>query len=115
MPVSRKSTAATRDRLIRAAEICFTEHGYDGTSLRQITRLAHVNLAAVNYHFASKRELWLEVMQRRLAPLNAERVRLIEAARARTLPGRPLSLEAIVRSHGHARRQRILTKARARA
>lgn len=95
MPVPRKSTAATRDRVLRAAEICFTEHGYEGSSLRQITRQARVNLAAVNYHFSSKRELWLEVMQRRLAPLNAERVRLIEAARAKTTPGQPLDLEQL--------------------
>jgi AcrR family transcriptional regulator len=95
MPVPRKSTAATRERLIRAAECCFTEHGYEGSSLRQITRQARVNLAAVNYHFSSKRELWLEVMQRRLAPLNAERVRLLEAARARTPAGQPLCLEQL--------------------
>ncbi len=95
MPVPRKSTAATRERILRAAECVFTEHGYEGASLRQITRQARVNLAAVNYHFSSKRELWLEVMQRRLAPLNAERVRLLEAARARTPAGQPLCLEQL--------------------
>ena len=95
MPLPRKSTNATRDRLLRAAERCFTEHGYEGASLRQITRLAGVNLAAVNYHFASKKELWLAVMQRRLLPLNAERVRLLEAARARTPAGRPIPLEQL--------------------
>ncbi len=95
MPVPRKSTAATRDRVLRAAEYCFTEHGYEGSSLRQITHQARVNLAAVNYHFSSKRELWLEVMQRRLAPLNAERVRMIEAARREAPPGQPLTLEQL--------------------
>jgi AcrR family transcriptional regulator len=95
MPVPRKSAAATRERLLRAAECCFTEHGYEGSSLRQITRLAHVNLAAVNYHFSSKRELWIEMMQRRLAPLNTERLRMLEAARAATPPGQPLSLEQL--------------------
>lgn len=95
MPAPRKTATATRDRLIRAAERCFTEHGYEGASLRQITQMAGVNLASVNYHFSSKRELWLEVMQRRLVPLNAERVRLIETARAATTPGRPLAVEQI--------------------
>jgi AcrR family transcriptional regulator len=95
MATPRKSTTATCDRLIRAAERCFTEHGYEGASLRQITRTAGVNLASVNYHFSSKRELWLEVMQRRLVPLNAERVRLIEAARAATPAGRPLPVEQV--------------------
>lgn len=95
MASPRKSTSATRERLIRAAERCFTEHGYEAASLRQITRLAGVNLASVNYHFSSKKELWLEIMQRRLVPLNAERVRLIEAARAATPAGRPLPVEQI--------------------
>jgi len=95
MALPRKSSSATRDRLLRAAERCFTEHGFEGSSLRQITRLAGVNLAAVNYHFASKRELWLEMMQRRLEPLNAERVRLIEEVRATTPAGKPISLERI--------------------
>jgi AcrR family transcriptional regulator len=95
MAATRKSSTATRERILRAAERCFTEHGFEGSSLRQITRLARVNLAAVNYHFSSKRELWLEMMQRRLGPLNAERVRLIEAARATTPPGSALSLEQI--------------------
>jgi len=95
MPAARKSADATRERVLRAAECCFTEHGYEGSSLRQITQQAKVNLAAVNYHFSSKRELWLEVMQRRIAPLNAERLRLLEAARARTPPGQPLSIEQL--------------------
>ncbi|HTB62983.1 MAG TPA: TetR/AcrR family transcriptional regulator [Opitutales bacterium] len=95
MSTPRKSTAATRERLIRAAERCFTEHGFDGASLRQITKMAGVNLASVNYHFSSKRELWLEVMQRRLVPLNAERVRLLETARAALPAGKPVPVEQI--------------------
>lgn len=91
----RKTAAATRERLLRAAEFCFTEHGYEGSSLRQITQQAKVNLAAVNYHFSSKRELWLEMMERRLVPLNAERLRLLEAVRAQTPVGRPLPLEQL--------------------
>jgi AcrR family transcriptional regulator len=95
MPTPRKSTDATRERLLRAAERCFTDYGYEGSSLRRITRLAGANLAAVNYHFSSKRELWLEIMQRRLAPLNAERVRLIEELRRRTPPGKPLPVDQV--------------------
>ncbi len=95
MPAPRKSAASTRERLLRAAECCFTEHGYEGSSLRQITQLANVNLAAVNYHFSSKRELWLEMMERRLAPLNVERVRRLEVLRAHTPAGQPLPLEQL--------------------
>ena len=40
----------TRERILDAAERLFMAHGYEGTSMRQITGEAGVNLAAVNYH-----------------------------------------------------------------
>ena len=46
------------------------EHGYEATSLRAITAAADVNLAAVNYHFGSKEELFQAVLTRRLDPMN---------------------------------------------
>ena len=45
---------STRDRILAAAEELFARTGVATTSLRAITALARVNLAAVNYHFGSK-------------------------------------------------------------
>ncbi len=59
------------------------EHGFEATSLRQITALAEVNLAAVSYHFGSKEELFESVLTRRLDPMNRERIALLDALRAR--------------------------------
>ena len=56
----------TRERILDAAERLFMAHGYEGTSMRQITGEAAVNLAAVNYHFGSKESLMQEVFRRRL-------------------------------------------------
>ena len=53
------------------------EHGFEATSLRQITALAEVNLAAVSYHFGSKEELFESVLTRRLDPMNRERIALL--------------------------------------
>lgn len=70
----------TLDRLLLAAESLFAENGYDGTTLRQITRHAKVNLAAVNYHHGDKESLYLEVLARRIRPINQTRLaRLSEA------------------------------------
>jgi AcrR family transcriptional regulator len=69
----------TRDRLLDAAERLFAEHGFDGASMRQITSGAEANLAAVNYHFGTKLALIHAVFARRLGPLNAERIRLLDA------------------------------------
>ena len=68
----------TRARILDAAERLFMAHGYDGTSMRQITGEAGVNLAAVNYHFGSKEALIQEVFRRRLNWLNEERMRALD-------------------------------------
>ena len=70
---------ATKARILSATEKLFVMHGFDATSLRAITTEAGVNLAAVNYHFGSKEELFALVLTYRLDSLNLERVRLLDA------------------------------------
>ena len=69
---------ATKGRILDAAEALFMEHGFEATSLRLITAAAAVNLAAVNYHFGSKEELFQAVLTRRLDPMNLARVALLD-------------------------------------
>ncbi len=69
----------TKERILDVAEQMFAENGFRGTSLRSITAAAHVNLAAVNYHFGSKEGLIEALFARRLVPMNNERVRRLEA------------------------------------
>ena len=73
-----RGPAATKDRILDAAEALFMEHGYEATSLRAITSAADANLAAVNYHFGSKEELFQAILTRRLDPMNQERVALLD-------------------------------------
>ncbi len=56
----------TKTRILDAAEKLFAERGFSETSLRLITGKAEVNLASVNYHFGSKRELIRAVLARYL-------------------------------------------------
>ena len=72
------TSAGTKTRILDAAEQLFMEHGFEATSLRSLTAAAGVNLAAVHYHFGSKEELFQAVLTRRLDPLNAERIKLLE-------------------------------------
>lgn len=62
-------TSTTIDRILDAAEVEFAAHGFVETSLRTITTKANVNLAAVNYHFGSKKGLIQSVTDRFLEPL----------------------------------------------
>ena len=72
----------TKDRILDTAERLFARDGIDATSLRTITAEAGVNLAAVNYHFQSKEALMHAVISRRLDPLNAKRLALLESIEA---------------------------------
>ena len=54
--------APARDRLIQAAGEIFGDQGFDGATVREITRRAKVNLAAINYYFRDKEELYLETL-----------------------------------------------------
>ncbi|MFQ5655535.1 MAG: TetR/AcrR family transcriptional regulator [Planctomycetota bacterium] len=81
--------ADTKDRILDAAERCFAEAGFNGTSLRTVTARAGVNLAAVHYHFGSKDGLFQAVFCRRLGPLNEERLLLLRECEARAGRGAP--------------------------
>jgi len=56
----------TRAALLECAEKLFLTHGFDGVSIRQITEASGANVAAVNYHFNGKTNLYREVIARRL-------------------------------------------------
>lgn len=60
-PDSKNKT--TRDRLLKVAEALFAKRGYHAVSVREITNAANCNLAAVNYHFGNKKNLYLDVFR----------------------------------------------------
>lgn len=76
-PRIRKDGVATRLAILLAAEDLFSQHGFDGVSIRDITRASNVDLALVNYHFKSKVNLFHEVLAMRVDEMNEKRVSLI--------------------------------------
>jgi AcrR family transcriptional regulator len=85
----------TKEKILDAAEALFMEHGFEATSMRQMTAAAGVNLAAVNYHFGSKEVLFQAVLTRRLDPMNQERIALLTRFEREASPG-ALSCERIL-------------------
>ena len=83
----------SRCRILDAAEELFARHGFDGTSIREITRLAEVNVAAVHYHFGSKEAVLRAVTDRVAQPISTRREALLEQARA---SAHPPSLESLL-------------------
>ena len=76
----------TKEKILDTAEKLFATHGYSVTSLRTITSEAGVNLAAINYHFKTKDGLLLAVLHRRIDPMNAHRLEMLDRAEAEGNP-----------------------------
>jgi AcrR family transcriptional regulator len=53
----------TQRRIVEAAGEIFAESGYEHTTIRAICDRASVNLAAINYHFGGKKNLYLAVLK----------------------------------------------------
>lgn len=90
------STEDTRERIVKAAEVLFAGKGFAATSLRQITKVAGVNLAAVNYHFGSKENLLVEILDRVVGPINTQRLQLLDEVEAGTTPDTKAVLTAFL-------------------
>ena len=59
---NKSSSEQTRARLLEAAREVFSQHGFQGATVREICRRADANGAAVNYHFGSKDSLIAEAL-----------------------------------------------------
>lgn len=82
----------TVTKILDAAEGLFAEQGFAETSLRSITSKADVNLAAVNYHFGSKKALIQAVFARYLDPFIESLGRSIDQMHQ----SEPLELEQVL-------------------
>jgi len=80
------ATGDARERLLDAAERLFAEHGFRAASVREITVAAGCNLAAVNYHFGGKLNLYREVFARRLRALRERRIAGVRQSTVETEP-----------------------------
>ena len=57
----RSDGLKTRDRILKAASEVFADKGYHDATVEDICRHAQTNVAAINYHFGSKDQLYAEV------------------------------------------------------
>ena len=69
--MARLARRDTKDRLVAAATALFAERGFHGTTVRDIAERAGANVAAGNYHYGSKKALYLEVLRAQFAEVRA--------------------------------------------
>jgi len=81
----------TRDDILDASAQLFSEHGYKGTTLRDIAAALDMKAGSLYYHFSSKEELVLEILTIGLGNIFDTVVREVEA-----LPATASSKEVLV-------------------
>ena len=88
-----RGTGTTRDKLLDAASRLMAEKGLHNVSLAEVVRAAgQRNASAVHYHFGSRDDLLLAILERHVGALHDRRRELLESAEdARSIA------EAIVR------------------
>ncbi|WP_237404536.1 TetR/AcrR family transcriptional regulator [Actinacidiphila reveromycinica] len=67
-PARRRDAATTREAILTAAVVEFTEHGYARAGVRQIAERAGVTAMMINRYFGSKQGLFAEVVDRSFGP-----------------------------------------------
>lgn len=74
---------STKDRIIDAAEMLFSQQGYEGTTTRAIALKADVPLGLMSYYFGTKADLYSEVITRRSAEHAADIKRSLDEVKER--------------------------------
>jgi AcrR family transcriptional regulator len=55
--------------ILHVAEKLFAEEGFDGVSVREIAKLAHINVAMISYYFGSKEKLLESIVLHRIGSM----------------------------------------------
>ena len=96
----REDGVQTRESLMDAAEELFATRGLRSTSIRDIVDAVGCNIAAVNYHFGGKENLYLQVVKRRVSSLREVTLGRIEQLHQHDSP--PPTLETILEAYAEA-------------
>lgn len=79
---------STKEKILTAARSLFVEHGFAGTSIGKIAKLAEVNHSLIFHHFHNKEQLWVAVKQHIVQEANQQ---------TKTLPDLNLSFDIFLK------------------
>lgn len=97
---SRADNPDTKTALLDCAEEFFLARGFEHVSIREITAASGANVAAINYHFNGKTNLYREILARRMDAIAREKISML-AQFASRIPAASLEelLGAYIRSY----------------
>ena len=61
--MGRTDATITREKILKAAEDCFSAGGFDGTGIEKVSEAAGVNKSLIYYHFKNKEGLLLALYE----------------------------------------------------
>lgn len=93
----KKKGELAQEKILDSAEALFSQRGFYGVTLREITKLASVDTALANYYFGSKQKLFDTVMMRRAQQLNDARLKALNELESESA-GEPLDVEEIIKA-----------------
>jgi AcrR family transcriptional regulator len=72
-----------REKILQAAIECFGAFGFEGTSTRAVAERAGISHTLILYHFGSKEELWIAMMENALGAYTAGVKEILDAGEGR--------------------------------
>jgi AcrR family transcriptional regulator len=74
-----KEELSTKEKILSTAHRLFAEKGVNGVGVREIAKIADVNVAAINYHFGNKESLHNATIGACMVKMNTEIAGLYDA------------------------------------
>jgi AcrR family transcriptional regulator len=95
---ARSDRRETYHRFMDAAENIFIRYGYEGASIRMISREAEAPLGTLHHYWGSKEVLFRDTCERRFGPILAQQSARIAECERRVAAGEPMDVETLVRA-----------------
>ena len=95
---ARADRRETYHRFMDAAENIFIKYGYEGASIRMISREADAPLGTLHHYWGSKEVLFRDTCERRFGPILAQQAARIAECERRASAGERLDVATIVRA-----------------
>ncbi|MHA6687324.1 TetR/AcrR family transcriptional regulator [Mesorhizobium sp. A556] len=90
------SDTSKRDVILDQAAILFACKEFEGTSMRDIARMADVSQSLIHYHYETKEQLFEAVFDRHMTEMNRHRMSLISDFMSSKNPDEEQSIEKLI-------------------